>query len=92
MRDAVGNRIEKGQVVLMRSTGLIYKVIDVIESSISLVGSRTKSPARLVLEINIPIPTDNLRPEEEPQLADIFRIVDPQQEAILEHAMGQRKQ
>ena len=82
MRDAIGNKIQAGDVVLMRSHGFIFKVIRVELPNDKDWGP--KDPGKLVLEMVVPVDRSAIKGSEEPQLNDIYRVVDPRSEKLLE--------
>jgi hypothetical protein len=85
MRDAIGNTIKVGDVVLMRSHGFIFKVLRVELPTDKDWGP--KDPSKLVLEMVVPVDRSNIKSGEEPQLADIYRVVDPRSEKILDQML-----
>ena len=85
MRDAIGNKIQVGDVVLMRSHGFIFKVLRVELPNDKDWGP--KDPGKLVLEMVVPVDRSNIKGGEEPQLADIYRVVDPRSEKILDQML-----
>lgn len=92
MRDAIGNRLTKGNVVLWKSKDLMMQVVDVIEPKVEVIG-QPKQPPALVLQILIPV---NVEPGRRSQmddvmLGDFLRVVDPQAEAALESVIAAGK-
>jgi hypothetical protein len=87
MRDAIGNTIHVGDVVLMRSHGFIFKVLRVEVPNDKDWGP--KDPAKLVLEMVVPVDRSNIKAGEEPQLGDIYRVVDPRSEKLLEEMVSE---
>jgi hypothetical protein len=70
----------------MRSTGLIYRVLRVEESTLSAPRDE-RPPACIVLELSLPVSVDGVRPGQELTLSDLFRIVDPKSEALMDKAL-----
>ena len=79
MKDALGNKLEAGNLVLWNN--MIAKVREVSDGGISIVdksGGEGKAAPRIVLEIAIINPPANA----------VIRVVDPASESLVESAMG----
>lgn len=97
MRDCLGNKLSPGHLVLWRlpeetlAKGLVAQVVAANDRSTLTVVGADPGPASLVIQIIIPI--NSPRPNDEPALADFLRIVDPTAERIIEDALTKgRKQ
>lgn len=91
MKDALGNKLDKGHMVLWRLSeetklqGLVCFVADVKEPTLSDAGGRTVGEYALIIQVPVPVtPAPNGK---EPFLGDFVRIVNPAQEAAIDNLM-----
>jgi hypothetical protein len=97
MRDAIGNKISEGSLLVWHpnldhlKTGIIVNVAHVTDGGLSLADTKQLTPAMLVIQI--PIPVNNIDPGKEAQVGEFLCVVNPQAEAAIEKMIaGQRKQ
>ena len=94
MRDGLGNKVGKGYLILwhvpedMARRGLVFRVADVSDGGLSVVGrdGERKSPASLTLVTTLPINAPN---GQEPVLGDFICILDPQSQSAVERILDE---
>lgn len=97
MRDAVGNKLQDGQMVFWKPAGLVAKVVSTYDGMLQLHsknGEVGRRPASITLQVVLPIPPQTPRMGHEAVLAELIRVVDPGAEAALGQLMeeGQTRQ
>lgn len=97
MRDGLGNKLEEGQLLYWQKLGTTVRVLRVNENRIQSIGGSPPLPQSIAVEliIGVPAPQDQHGkpdPNHEPVLTEFLRVVDPQQERMLERAIGGRRQ
>ena len=94
MRDAIGNKLEKGQWVhwriepFLRETGIVCVVADVAEGTMRDERGRPLREPTITLHVTIPLDATKLRPGEEIQLPQIMRVVSPKSDAVVDSLLG----
>ena len=94
MRDAIGNKLEKGQWVhwriesFLRETGIVCVVADVAEGTMRDERGRPLREPTITLHVTIPLDATKLRPGEEAQLPQIMRVVNPKSDTIVDSLLA----
>jgi len=93
MRDVLGNRLEKGSLVLwdvseVPRRGLVAHVVDVVEPMLSGADGNAAGGHSVVLQVVIHVnPPPNL-PSERLQIQQLMRIVDPASESAVDRVLS----
>jgi hypothetical protein len=90
MKDAIGNRIQKGDLVhwaidaMVKERGVIANVFDVIEPRVEAADGTMPSSPMLILQLAIPVMLDPRNPRGEVTLSQFTCVRDPRSQAIAE--------
>jgi hypothetical protein len=85
MRDALGNKISEGSLLFLKQWGLVGKVIRVVEGGLSI-GDEIMAPG-LTIQIDLPLQAEGLPSGQEPQVAGVVCVVNPQSEMVVERLL-----
>lgn len=85
MKDAIGNKVNKGDMIAWAIPEGLRQVIAVVgqvsDGGLSMGSTKEVSQPSVTIVIDIPI--TGVEPGREPQLHEFMRVVDPRQEAII---------
>jgi len=93
MRDALGNKLQKGQLVHWRPNeaiahgGIIAHVMDVIEPNITAIDGGKSGRRIVLLQIAIDVTVPPQAKNDDVVYAEVMRVVDPASEAALDRVM-----
>jgi hypothetical protein len=90
MRDMLGNDLAAGQLVLWRSTGFVATVIHIDEPTLTVPGADDRD-AQIILAVPIPLKVPHGTSAAHLTVADIVRLVNPQQQAAIEGLLARAK-
>jgi hypothetical protein len=89
MRDLIGNHISEGSLIWWLSKAIPMRIVRVTDAQ--LVVGQGKVPARMILEVTVPI--QEIKGGDEPQFTDFLAIVNPDHESVIEGMLeGQQTQ
>lgn len=93
MRDAIDNKISKGDLVEWRipkgTRATIVRVLEVRDGGLSVISGSERGVSKPMLTIQLQFPVDGVEPGKEAQLFEFLRVVDPSSDALVEGMLKQ---
>lgn len=89
MRDRIGNRLQKGQLVMWVPQQLTVEVLEVDDGTreIEVPGQQPEMYASISVKLTVPYSRQGLRPGAEMMVPDFIQVVNPKHQEALESAM-----